>query len=204
VIKGRFHRARVLTGWLLVASVFVGAAGYLPSGAIIRRIWATSERYPCESNACGCSSAHECWTACCCSSPAEHIAWALEHGVEVPDYAVVSDRDWAEGGSLAAASSEGPSVHSCCATPVNTASCCTLHEVPASPHAKASLFPRRTLTPLGCKGVQTNLTAVPPGMLLASRPPMPRAVFVGAARVRPVAPESLGIEAPVPPPRALA
>jgi hypothetical protein len=42
------------------------------------------ERYPCEGCACGCGSAHECWSSCCCHTEQERIQWAIDRGVEPP------------------------------------------------------------------------------------------------------------------------
>ncbi len=46
-----------------------------------------SRPFPCMDHPCGCRSAEQCWTHCCCFSPAERVAWARAHGVDVPAYA---------------------------------------------------------------------------------------------------------------------
>lgn len=46
----------------------------------------TDERFPCEDCGCGCASAHECWTNCCCHTPIERARWALTNGVLVPSW----------------------------------------------------------------------------------------------------------------------
>lgn len=48
-----------------------------------------SRPYPCQDRPCGCRSAEQCWTSCCCTTPAERVAWALERGVPIPAYAVL-------------------------------------------------------------------------------------------------------------------
>ncbi|MBW3598507.1 MAG: hypothetical protein KY475_14700, partial [Planctomycetes bacterium] len=40
--------------------------------------------FPCQAHQCGCSSAEQCWTDCCCFSLEERLAWAARHGVEPP------------------------------------------------------------------------------------------------------------------------
>ena len=40
--------------------------------------------YPCEGGQCGCRSAEQCWTHCCCTTPAQRLAWARSHGIEPP------------------------------------------------------------------------------------------------------------------------
>lgn len=43
-----------------------------------------SAPYPCMNRPCGCKSAEQCWTSCCCTTKAERIAFVLEHGLEMP------------------------------------------------------------------------------------------------------------------------
>src|SRR5579871_5641029 len=43
--------------------------------------------FPCQDNPCGCDTAEQCWTNCCCMTPEEHFAWARAHGVTPPAYA---------------------------------------------------------------------------------------------------------------------
>ena len=54
-----------------------------------------SQRFPCENNPCGCLSAEECWTHCCCTTVEERWAWARANNVEPPAYAVKpASSDW--------------------------------------------------------------------------------------------------------------
>lgn len=48
----------------------------------------TSQPYPCMHHRCGCGSAEACWRGCCCMTQAQKLAWAREHGVTPPDYAL--------------------------------------------------------------------------------------------------------------------
>jgi hypothetical protein len=43
-----------------------------------------SKPFPCADRPCGCMSADSCWDHCCCFSREQKLAWAVEHGVEVP------------------------------------------------------------------------------------------------------------------------
>jgi hypothetical protein len=43
--------------------------------------------FPCQGSACGCQTAEQCWTQCCCWTVEEHWAWARAHHVRPPDYA---------------------------------------------------------------------------------------------------------------------
>lgn len=64
---------------LLIAAVM--SVGVGPTGG--RR---TGERFPCEDCSCGCASAAECWTNCCCHTPIERARWALANDVMVPSW----------------------------------------------------------------------------------------------------------------------
>src|ERR1700682_5343566 len=40
--------------------------------------------FPCQGHHCGCQSAEQCWKHCCCYTHTERLAWAQQHGVEIP------------------------------------------------------------------------------------------------------------------------
>ncbi|MFO0789484.1 MAG: hypothetical protein U0805_08500 [Pirellulales bacterium] len=52
----------------------------------------SGELFPCADCACGCATAEQCWRSCCCHTLAERIAWAHEHNVRPPDYALAAAR----------------------------------------------------------------------------------------------------------------
>lgn len=104
VVSGRMGRnnlkgnrpsvcARIFRWGLLVAFV----ACFLPIP--VRPITSPetgSENYPCKGNLCGCRTAQQCWTSCCCTTPEERLAWAIENNVTPPVYAVLSSDRSAE------------------------------------------------------------------------------------------------------------
>lgn len=94
-----------------IAALYLATTlGTLPSPPQLVR-WltnATTSRYPCESCGCGCASADECWTACCCHSQQERLIWSLREGVEPPHHLEVSDEDW-----IAAANALNPGSAHC-------------------------------------------------------------------------------------------
>jgi len=49
--------------------------------------------YPCKGGRCGCSTAEKCWTSCCCNTPEQRLAWAIQNGVTPPSYAVLKTSD---------------------------------------------------------------------------------------------------------------
>lgn len=51
----------------------------------------STEAFPCQGCGCGCKTAEQCWTSCCCYTPSQRLAWAKAHRVTPPDYAVLND-----------------------------------------------------------------------------------------------------------------
>ena len=41
-----------------------------------------SQPFPCMDKPCGCATAEQCFTSCCCHTPAETLAWARARGLE--------------------------------------------------------------------------------------------------------------------------
>lgn len=80
----------------LLGVYLVALLGVLPSPRVVAGWFgqAAGERYPCESCGCGCASATECWTHCCCHSEHERLVWAIENGVMPPPVAQFSDTQW--------------------------------------------------------------------------------------------------------------
>jgi hypothetical protein len=100
----RSGRAPALTCAALL--VYLIAATGLP--VVIRLPVDESEPFPCQAHGCGCSSAFQCWTNCCCFTQAEKLAWAARQGVAVPEY--VASRDQADRTSRADQTLAGASV----------------------------------------------------------------------------------------------
>lgn len=82
---------RVTTWLVLVAYVLVVSGLPLPWG--VARVDAAAEKrlaakdrsrlFPCMDKPCGCATAEQCFTRCCCNTPAETLAWARAHHVDV-------------------------------------------------------------------------------------------------------------------------
>ena len=75
-----------------------------------------SQPFPCMDNPCGCKDALQCWRSCCCTTPAERLAWARKHGVTPPVEVAAAD-----------SAANKPPAHSCCAAKHRPAArpCCT-------------------------------------------------------------------------------
>lgn len=107
-------------GYALVASGLPLPFGSLPSGPlagradpVAPRLLAAKDRtrpFPCMDKPCGCATADQCFTSCCCHSPAERLAWARARGLEATVRA-----------ALARATAPRPPASSCCAA---ATSCC--------------------------------------------------------------------------------
>lgn len=81
---------------LTLGAFLVASHGMLPSPSFLASYFSgwSGERYPCENCGCGCASATECWTHCCCHTAHERLVWALENGVLPPPVATFSDDQW--------------------------------------------------------------------------------------------------------------
>jgi hypothetical protein len=66
-----------------------------------------STPFPCMNTPCGCVSARQCFTDCCCRSPAETLAWARVNGVTADVLLALQRR---------AAEPAEPKAGGCCAT----------------------------------------------------------------------------------------
>ncbi len=55
------------------------------------KVSSRTQSFPCQNCPCGCATPEQCWTNCCCFTPAERQAWANENGVEPPSYAVLAE-----------------------------------------------------------------------------------------------------------------
>lgn len=78
----RHVRWLAVIGWCLIASG-------IPMPGIARqsdRHSPSKDRsrpFPCMDSPCGCGTAEQCFSSCCCHSPAERLAWARAHGLDV-------------------------------------------------------------------------------------------------------------------------
>lgn len=78
-------RQRIIACVLLAVYVVTVAGVPLPSVVSSQK---SAELFPCSSCGCGCATAEQCWRSCCCHTLAERMAWAHEHNVRPPDYAI--------------------------------------------------------------------------------------------------------------------
>ena len=127
--------------------------------------------FPCQDHECGCTSAEQCWTNCCCFSPEQHLVWASEHHIVPPVYAnLATEHDHDHAGS--------PGCSHCHEdeTPPSTSgtlrcdqddhqdadACCHSHDqadANAPQAAKVRVRWVLSLNALGCRGMNTQWVA---------------------------------------------
>jgi len=84
---------RRLTTWCVIGAYCLVASGLpLPLGgspaavdAVASRRLAGKDRstpFPCMDKPCGCATAEQCFSNCCCNTPAELLAWARARRIE--------------------------------------------------------------------------------------------------------------------------
>lgn len=86
---GRLIYRRAASATLLAAYAVTAIGVPLPSGGLPQK---SGELYPCANCGCGCASAEQCWRSCCCHTLAERMAWAHEHHVRPPKFAIAMAR----------------------------------------------------------------------------------------------------------------
>lgn len=135
-----------IIGYSLVASGLPlplggGAAGGGRADAAVAKRLAAKDRtqpFPCMDKPCGCATAEQCFTKCCCNTPAETLAWARARAVEPALLAALERRagagpspraDAAEAASCCSDAAEA----SCCSREAAATSCCAAPEAPPEP-----------------------------------------------------------------------
>jgi len=124
---------RRITTWLAILGYTLVASGLpLPFGMVVpaasdspaaKRLAGKdrSQPFPCMDKTCGCATAEQCFSSCCCNTPAETLAWAKAHRVEPAVLAALEHRV-ASGVQLVAKAAKS----SCCSrkAPLVEESCC--------------------------------------------------------------------------------
>lgn len=91
-----------------------------------------SRPFPCMDKPCGCATAEQCFSSCCCNSPAELLAWASTHNLDPATLHALKRR--------AATSASAP-------TPVAEATCCCA-ETSGDSNASCTASPATTAATL--------------------------------------------------------
>ena len=178
--KNRWYRfATKLLVWSLVLSVL---AASLPIPVAVVSYDAAEGDFPCRNGSCGCKSAFQCWTSCCCHSAQERLDWAAQHGVAVPEYAQHLRQLAAD--QKAQAKVTGATKPACCqkakpALPAKPACCAKKESATTLGCASATAKPRTkvvlSMFALGCRGSSGELASLPWAIVelpIASRAPL--------------------------------
>ena len=144
-----------ITTWLAIAGYAVVASGLpLPVGrhpdAVTASRLAAKDRsrpFPCMDKPCGCATAEQCFTSCCCNTPAQTLAWAKAHAVEPAVLAALEHRV-AGGGRArtraeraACCSSKAPSVEEACCKAKQATSVACAEELASSGYLSTAAMP---------------------------------------------------------------
>jgi hypothetical protein len=131
----------------------------------------SAQPFPCQDHPCGCQTAEQCWSHCCCFTPEERWGWAREHGVEPPAYAErpaakpveePADQGW-NTVKLRDREQQKTETKSCCRKQSEHAVCCqTSTEQPAKEAMakKGGTHWGSVLTVLQCQGFRTLWVSV--------------------------------------------
>jgi hypothetical protein len=134
----------------------------------------SSQPFPCQDHPCGCQTAEQCWSHCCCFTVEERWAWARAHHIEPPAYAEKpAERPAVEGWNTPKlrdrAKEAAAPAKSCCAAHEDRPSCCERSSAPSAkpaPATKGRLRWGTTMTAWRCQGYSTlwvSVGAVLPG-----------------------------------------
>ncbi len=185
----------------MIALYLSVSLGLLPSPGLLAR-WlghGVSEAFPCQAHGCGCASAHECWTSCCCYTPHQRLTWAIRHGVRPPAFVRYSPEEWRAAEIEAASASttmrscplcETGIAESLCGDPEAVGlkgACCDSGaehaDVSAACGESTGIVPRLvpSISPLTCKGLELLLAFAVP----ATHPPELAMVLPPALRLPP-------------------
>lgn len=221
-------RQRVVTWSIIIGYAVVVSGLPLPAGllapaasspAAAKRLAAKdrSTPFPCMDKPCGCVTAEQCFTSCCCSTPSETLAWARAHDLEPAVIAALQRRaatapPRADNSCCAASQKMAPA--GCCAeaSAAATAECCAAASQPAccaaQTHADPADEPMSCHTVslramLACGGIVAqwlaSVVAVPAPVPTACAVAMPLRASVETTDTLPVA---MPVAPDVPPPRA--
>lgn len=120
-------------GVLGVGLAYLMTALEIPLPARIHKV--STQPFPCQDHPCGCQTAEQCWSHCCCFTPEERWAWAKDREIEPPSYAEkpveksiargwnnIKKRDRDNEDTAANTCCQAKAQQSCCCNPVTDSS----------------------------------------------------------------------------------
>jgi hypothetical protein len=183
-----------ITAWMALIGYALVASGLpLPMGAVApaasdspaaKRL-AVKDRsrpFPCMDKPCGCATAEQCFSNCCCNTPAELVAWAKANRIDPAVIVALTRR----------AAAPAPQA-SCCSTAAKTSCCaeaakpsCCESQSPKAPEPEAMPVSAETVVlraMLACGGIVAEWLAVgialpPPSVVACDRSTEPIASLI--------------------------
>jgi hypothetical protein len=186
----RLHRA---TAWLVFAGYSVLALGLpLPMGSLgFCRDSPTAKRlagkdrsrpFPCMDKPCGCATAEQCFSNCCCNKPAELLAWAKANRVDPAVIVALKRRAAVPAPETTCCSTAAKP--SCCAEAAKASCCESSGPEPHEPEdAAVSVHTVVLRAMLACGGIVTEWLVVgaalpPPPVMACDRAAAPIASLI--------------------------
>lgn len=118
---------RAVMALLMIGSLALANLGY-PIYEVAMKKGDTP--FPCQFSRCGCQTAEQCRTSCCCHSRQERVAWAVERGIDPDRVAVLTPEEKfqftfnAQQGLKQKKSCCQTAKASCCSKAAQVAKCC--------------------------------------------------------------------------------
>lgn len=147
----------VLLGYTLVASGLplpLGGTVPMDSASPIGKRLAAKDRsrpFPCMDKPCGCATAEQCFTNCCCNTPAETLAWARARGIDAGVIAGLERR---------VAADPGRPRGGCCSAKAD-AGCCASRVAAVDGSRKCGEPPSPAAPPAGVERVEDSRSIAP-------------------------------------------
>lgn len=121
-----YRRFRALVAVSLRAGIALLMIGSLGLAQFGYPVWQVANKagqpFPCQFSRCGCQSAEDCRTSCCCHSKQERVAWAVKRNIDPDKVAVLTPAEKLQ--YTYAAKFVVAKKNSCCQT-AKKASCCS-------------------------------------------------------------------------------
>lgn len=150
--------------WSLVVSILTASLP-IPIAVVSTSSEDSSIPYPCQHGKCGCKSALQCWTNCCCNTPQQRLDWAAAKGVAVPEYGQhlkqVIATEKAKATRPACCKKTAMAGEPDLLNKKEKPTCCSAHTKPGSVASKPRTKIVLSMLALGCRGSVGELASLP-------------------------------------------
>lgn len=131
----RFRALFVVSLRAGIALLMIGSLGLAQFGYPVWQVAAKKgdQPFPCQFSRCGCQTADDCRTSCCCHSKQERVAWAVKRNIDPNKVAVLTS---AEKLQFTFAAKLVVAKKADCCQPARKADCCSKPKVDSCCEAK--------------------------------------------------------------------